>query len=694
MRRSRLQRLGAMGLIVLALALAYSNSFQGAFILDDTGSIRTNDSILHLWPITGPLNPPGEGQTVQGRPLVNLTLAINYAFGGYRVFGYHLMNLMIHIMATLLLFGIVRRVTKNLGVALVTALLWGLHPLQTEAVTYIIQRAESLMALFYLLTLYGFLRATEPGVPDPGYWKGVSLGACLLGMASKEVMVSAPMVVFLFDRAFVAGSFRQAWLARRTYYLGLAATWLLLGALVLTTGNRGATSGIGSGVPVLHYWITQPPAICHYLGLIIWPRHLIFDYGTPWITRPLAYLSEDLFVLLLVGLSLVGLWRNKPWGFCGIWFFAILAPTSIIPGNRQVLSEHRLYLALAPCLILGALALVKFPLKWRWMGGVTAMLVACGLGYVTYARNAVYLTPDSIYGDTVAKIPGNPFNQANYGTALLFSHRYWEAEVHLRRAIEILPHYPIAEDNLGSALSGMGRFDEAKVHFLKAIALDPTMASAHQNMGFALLREGKTDEAIGQIKLALKLEPKGGAIGYDNLGSALASVGKIDEAVEAFRQSVRIDPKSQTAHMNLGNALVAKGRMAEGLEEMSEAVRLGPPNAAAYFNRAVVLCELSRTPEALVDYAHALSIEPRNPNIHQALGDVLLQSNRVEEAADEYRTAISEAPTRPIPHYKLGKVLLLQGDQAAGVAEIRTSLGLDPKYKDASETLKRLGESP
>ena len=205
-------------LVIAAGLFAYHDSFTGAFVFDDVPSIPENATIRHLWPIWQCLSPPhGDRVTVEGRPLINLSLALNYALGGYNVWGYHALNLTVHILAGLTLLGIVRRTllqpalrerfgTAANELALVVALLWTLHPLQTESVTYIIQRAESIVGLFYLLTVYCFIRAVDS--PQCRLWYSLSVAACALGMASKEVMVSAPVMVLLYDRAFLSGSLR------------------------------------------------------------------------------------------------------------------------------------------------------------------------------------------------------------------------------------------------------------------------------------------------------------------------------------------------------------------------------------------------------------------------------------------------------------------------------------------------------
>ncbi len=251
--------LAAAGLIMLVTAAAFSSSFGGTFVFDDPAAIVRNPTIRQLWPISVPLSPPNHGETVSGRPLLNLSLAINYAISRDEVWSYHAVNLAIHLLGTLLLFGILRRTfllpslrdrwgKAALPLAFAVALLWAVHPLQTESVTYIVQRAESLAGLFYLLTLYFFIRGAEgdspifasakigtvptirgasvegsgvrgqgsgPGIDPssfilpPVVWYVGSVIACLLGMAVKEIMVSAPLVVLLYDRTFSPGPFAK-----------------------------------------------------------------------------------------------------------------------------------------------------------------------------------------------------------------------------------------------------------------------------------------------------------------------------------------------------------------------------------------------------------------------------------------------------------------------------------------------------
>jgi protein O-mannosyl-transferase len=374
-----------VALLVLAVIAAYYNSLDVPFVFDDPLAIVENPTIRKLWPLGDVLLPPrGKGVSVEGRPIVNFTLALNYANGGTSVRGYHVVNIAIHALATLTLFGLVRRTLRlprlrsqfgeaALPIAAAIAFLWALHPLQTESVTYVVQRAEALVGLFYLLTLYCFVRGVDfhelrenaseargercHVIDDTSVasqaWFGAAFAACLVGMATKEVMVSAPLLVLLFDRVFAAGSFRNAWRERRGVHIALFATWLLLAFLVMRTGTRGGTAGFGINVTPWAYALTQFEAITRYVALSFWPHPLVFDYGVAWVRNVGDVLPYALFVVALIGTTIVA-WRRWPAvAWLGILFFAVLSPTSsIVPGNRQTLAEHRMYLPLAVVIVL------------------------------------------------------------------------------------------------------------------------------------------------------------------------------------------------------------------------------------------------------------------------------------------------------------------------------------------------------
>jgi tetratricopeptide (TPR) repeat protein len=604
-------------IIVLAALAAYHNSFVAPFLLDDVPSITRNPSIHHLWPLWGPLSPPhGTGWTVDGRPVVNLTLAINYAVGGVTPWGYHALNLAIHILAGLTLFGVMSRTLLSpvlrgrfdavaMRLALTVAVLWTVHPLQTEAVTYVVQRCESLMGLFYLLTLYCFIRGAESATP--GRWYALSVAACLLGMGSKEVMVSAPLMVLLYDWMFVAGDFREVWKRRWRLYAGLAGTWVLLGYLVANTGNRGGSAGFGTEVAWLEYALTQCRAVVQYLKLSVWPYPLVFDYGTATVRHVGQALPYAVVLTALAVGTVISLWRRRAIGFLGVWFFAILAPSSsVVPVAAQTMAEHRMYLPLAAVVTLVVMGI--YTLMGR-RSTIVFLALAVGLGFLTTRRNDDYRTELSIWNDTVAKCPDNSRAHSNLSRALLLAGRLSEAMAECEPALQANPNNPEAHYNFGFILQQMGRTQEAIGEYERTLRLKPDFADAHYNLAVALEKVGREPEAIEHYEQALRSYPDY-VEARVNLGSALLQMGKVSEAIAQYEQALRINPDYAEAHGNLGAIFQRMGKLPEAAAQYEQALRIKPDYVEAHFNLGLALEKLGRVPEAIEHYQQALKLRP------------------------------------------------------------------------------------
>jgi tetratricopeptide (TPR) repeat protein len=608
--------LAAAGLLIVAVAAAYANSFHGPFIFDDNNSIVDNPSIRHLWSARV-LSAPPTCLTTVGRPIVNVSLAINYAAGGLNVWGYHAVNLVIHVLAALALFGLVRRtlllpsMSERFGrasaaLALAVALLWSLHPLQTESVAYIIQRAESIVGLFYLLTMYCFLRSATS--PHGGAWGTVAVVACALGMASKEVMVSAPLVTLLYDRTFISGSFREAWRRRWALYLALACTWAILGLLVfLSAGQGGRPTGLASGNDVWEYARSQFVYIVHYLRLAFWPSGLTLDYGTGRIGDPARIVPCAIVVLLLVAATAAMLVRRpKPpapqgraggaaWGFLGTWFFANLAPTSsILPLIGQVAAEHRMYVPLAAVAagaVLGAYAAMKSKLSGARQtralaaAGVLVLAASAALGWGTRQRNDLYGSALAIWNDAVEKRPSNYRAYDSRGIAYEIEGQYDAAVRDYDKAIELNPNYAGAYNNRGNAYIGLGRYDAAIRDYDKAIALKPNFADAYYGRGNAYSGMSLYNAAIKDFDRAIELNPNH-EMAYINRGIARSNLSMGELAIRDFGKAIEINPGLAMAYGNRGAAYNSMGRYDAAVRDFDKAIELRPTYAKAYLNRA------------------------------------------------------------------------------------------------------------
>ncbi|MFH0983379.1 MAG: tetratricopeptide repeat protein [Planctomycetota bacterium] len=731
------------GLIVAAGIAVYLNSFSGVFVLDDARNIAENARIRHLW-------PPWEIPAGAARPVVELSFAINYALGRLEVFGYHLVNLAVHLLAALTLYGVVRRtllLNEELGrvghvapgLALSVALLWVVHPLLTQSVTYIVQRAEALMGFFYLLTLYCVIRGA--GSSRAWAWYGPAIIACALGMGSKEVMVTAPFMVLLYDRTFLARSLGLAFRRRGGLYLGLAATWGVLFACgyvqaVLTPRpTPGATVGFAfTGITPVEYLLTQPGVILHYLRLSLWPAGLCLDYGWPVARTLEAIVPPALLVGALFAGTLWALWR-KPWvGLVGAWFFLILAPTSSFIPIRDPLFEHRMYLSLAAVVVLvvfgGHALLARICDRRGWRApvrqGVAIGLVvaaAVTLGLTTVHRNRAYHSVPAMWSDVVAKRPGNPRGHGNLATACDETGRLEDAVTHYREELRLMPASHLAHYQLGNVLYKLGRYDEAVEHLAEGVRYDPLSAEKHFNLGNALVLQGKLDAGCVHLREAVRLRPSwaeahasladalirtgnaaegveqyGAALRinpanymwHNRLGVALERSGQNAEATIQYREALRVEPDGPEALYNLGTILSRQGEFDEAIAYLGRAVQRRPDSAETHTNLGLALLRSGRTTEAFGHLTEAARLKPDLANARYHLGELLAAQGRIEPAIEEYRAVLRLRPDHAQTHFKLGELLERLDRREEAMAEYREALRTDPDHQPARQALARM----
>lgn len=583
-------------LIPAATLLAYANSFSGPFIFDDWLWIEVNPHIRHLWPLWDIIQPPW-GAAGTGRPVVVLTLALNYAVSGLNPWSYHALNLVIHTSAALVLFGIVRRTllgqrlgdrfgAQANGLAAAVAVCWAVHPLQTESVTYIIQRMESLMGLFLLLTLYCVIRGSQS--PLRTRWYAMAVICCALGMGTKEGMAIAPIIVLLYDRIFLANSWAELWKQRSALYAALAATWLILISLVIVNSTRvGGLIG-STGVSWWGYAKNQFGAIAHYLRLTFWPDTLCLDYG--WQGSPLPRSWKMMGVIVIVPLAVATGWalaNARPVGFLGAWFFLTLAPTSSVLPIQDMVAERRMYLPLAAVVTLTVIAAWnglsvltrRFKLTPTTLGWAFFALIAGTLAWRTAQRNHDYHSAIAIWTDTIQQRPQNGRAWINLGLAYGQAGQFDSAVASLQRALEVLPTRSVARagayNNLANVRRSQGRYREAVTHLSEALRVNPYDANAHNNLGDALQHLGRREDAMDHFRTAIRLQPDHPLAHY-NLSLLLTELGDVDEALRELQTARRLLPDRPEIPFKLGVLLSKHGRYSEACANFTEALRLKP----------------------------------------------------------------------------------------------------------------------
>jgi len=684
-------------LIILAAFAAYHNSFSGPFVFDDIPAIVDNPSIRHLWPITRVMVPPLSTAGANGRPMVNLSLAVNYAWGGTSVVGYHVVNLLLHVAVALVLFGLVLRTLRlpSLGgwfegkarpIALATTLLWTVHPLLTDSVTAVIQRNELIVGFFYLVTLYGVVRSYDSA--RKSFWYTCAIAACLLGMASKEVMATAPVMVLLYDRAFLSGSFKKSLMQRRPLYLGLSATWLLLVFLISLASDRNDTVGFGHGVAWWVYALTQCQAIVRYLGLALWPQALVFDYGKEVVRDFATVWPQAAILLVLLGATVYATIRRPKLGFAGCWFFGILAPSSsIVPLTTQTMAEHRMYLPLISVVVLATVGL--FAKAGKNAGLAIVVCVAALLGWKTVRRNEVYRSAVSLWSDTTSKRPGNVRAHNHLGNALDSAGRRSEALESYDKALQLQPDYAMACYNKAECLLKLGQTSAAIELFDRALRISPGYFKALRGKGDALVQAGRGDAAIPLYQEALKLQPDDSEAAR-SLGIALLGAGRVPDAIERFEAILRVDPRDAKAHSNLGYALSRVGRIEMAVEHFEAAVRLEPDSAEAHGNYAVALGRAGRLTDAIGEYRQVLKLKPDDPVAYCSMGNAYARTGQLLQAVGAYEEALKQRPEYPEVHNNLATVLRRLGRLEEARKHYGLALQYRPDYPQARRNLAAL----
>ena len=614
--------------LILASGFLYANSLANPFVFDDQNAIVDNTTIRTLAPLRVPLSPPAE-TPVARRPLVNLSFALDYARGGAEAEAFRPTNLAIHLLAGLALFGVVRRALqagaagladprRATALAGAAALLWVVHPLHSETINYISQRTTSLMGLFYLLTFYCALR----GIGGRRGWHAAAVAACAAGMACKESMVTAPVLVVLFERVFVFASMRQAIRSHGGFYVALAATWGVLAALMGWGGRT--TVGFDAGISAWSYLLNQLPILVDYIRLAVWPMALVVDYGLPRELRLADVALPALVVLALAAATLLTLRRWPRAGFPLAAFFILLAPTSsIVPIVTEVGAERRMYLPLAALLALAVCSAgrwLELPSRpspasgshagnlRQWLPAAAVAVLAVLLGAATMRRNVEYQSTLTLAQTTVER---RPHGRAHYALAhaLFEEGQRPEALASFRRSS---PDFPPADFALGSELLVDGRTEEGIARlqrFVERMPEHPAVPSARHSIAAGLAISGKPDEAIAELRDLLS--------GNARLPRAQALLGRLlllneqpGAAVPHLERALAAFPADASIVAHLARALALAGRDGRARTILERGVIAHPGDAVLRGLLGVIIARDGDLQQALAHFRAALAIDP------------------------------------------------------------------------------------
>lgn len=703
-------RVGVSVLVLAAALIAYANSFGNSFHYDDSHSIVDNPHVRSLASIPAYFADPGTfsamPETRMYRPLLLVTYALNYAVGEYEVFGYHVVNFLLHVVNALLIWELAGRLLPGARSPLVAALLFAAHPVLSEPVNYISSRSSLLAALFCLAAMLALVRAA----PDPRGTRGhlEVTGLFLAGLLSKSVAIVFPVLAgaWLIWEAAGTGrrtagrmSFPPAWRGAALLLIGPAAVSL---AYVVATRAIIGKAMLEPVRALASHYATQIKAIPFYLATVATPVRLSVE---PQFSEAPGFLDTTVVIASLGVASLVlvvavGLRRGRVEALCAVWFLAALAPSAVVPLNVLV-NDHRLYLPMAGVVLLLA-HLHDRCRRPGWIAAATLVLLVT----LTLQRNRVWATEETLWANAVATGPAMSRSHMNLGRAYLEQGRYDEAIASSRRALEISPGLDRAHYNIGTAYLSQRQYEPAMASYERALEINPRFLEAVNNLGNAYKEQGLYDEAVGFYRRALELSDAGAI--HHNLGSAFLAAGACDSAASYFAGALARDPDNQTAHEGLARAYLQADQLERAAAVLGEASSKWPEASAIGLLHGDVQAALGRDAEALGRYRQAglsatsarlrlgsrarargdwararhqydegLRAEPDSGQLHNALGEALHAEGEVQEALAEYRLAAELDPKLARAYANIGLVYVQNGRPVEAAAALERAVSLD-----------------
>ncbi|MFC1516736.1 tetratricopeptide repeat protein [Thermodesulfobacteriota bacterium] len=705
----KLSTLKSFSVLLLLIALGfgiYSNTLNAPFYFDDRTDITENLNIRITELRFNVLHNAAFNSPASARPIANISFALNYYFHGYDRLGYHLVNITIHVLSGFFLFLFIKATIElpllreqyrhSATIAFAASLIWLVHPLHTQSVTYIVQRMNSMAAMFYILSLLlyvkGRLNAGRRAWP---WFVGGGL-AWLISLGCKQISATLPLFVFLYEWYFLQNLDRD-WVKHQAKYIfGILILFCLVVLMYLWPDPIKTLTNItdfaNREFSLAQRIFTQARVVIYYISLLFFPHpsRLNLDHDFPisysFINPGTTLLS--LFIIMSIGAVAIYFARKDLLiSFCTLWFLGNLAiESSIIP--LAIIFEHRTYLPYM-FVSLSTVALMYRYIKPKWLSisvfGV--LLVTCSLW--TYERNNVWLDSVILWADCVKKSPKKARPHNNLGFELYKQGRTEEAIEHYLQALRIKPDYGKAHNNLGLAFYEQGRTEEAIEHYLKVLQIRPDSAEAINNLGVALKKQGRKEEAIKRYLEALQIEPDYEKA-HNNLGLAFYEQGRTEEAIDHFLQALRIKPDYQQAHNNLGLAFYKHGRTEEAINHFLQALQIKPDYVEAHYNLGNTLDRKGQTEEAIEHYLEALQIEPDYEKAHNNLGFALYKQGRTEEAIEHYLQALRIKPDYADAHNNLAIALFRKGNINEAISHFRKALRINPDHIHAKDNFKRL----
>ncbi|KPK42675.1 MAG: hypothetical protein AMJ78_01670 [Omnitrophica WOR_2 bacterium SM23_29] len=620
----------AIFLIIAAGVLVYANSLNNPLIWDDGGLIVDNLQIRHIGNIPRLFLQNVYSQDMVGRfyrPILMTTFALNYKLGGLNPYGYHLINLLLHLANAVLVYCLVVLICGNQGLLpFLTALLFAVHPIHTEAVTYISGRADPLAAFFGLTSLIFFIRYFNSKTHSKRFYYLGSFLSFILALLSKEASVIFPFSFILYEVCFSKTRFKPKSLYKYIPFFAALLSYGLVRSVILSNVKEAYL--VTKFIPLTNRLFTIPLVILTYLRLLVSPFGLHMEH-MEYMANPPGSLFEIRVLVPLVFLIVIGflIWRSRKRfmliTFGSLWFFLNLLPVlNLVPINAFI-AEHWLYIPSIGFFLVFSAVLTKFvgfksvrPYIIIFLFGVFVLS-----GYLTFKQNYIWKDHLTFYKYMLKYVPQSSRLHTNLGNTYLTLEMYEEAACEYKEALRLNPtgvHAVYGYINLGVLNEKLGDEDEAIRMYEKVMELDPTFALAFIYIGKIHYRNNKYLDSIKFYRRAVELVPTN-ANYWNDLAGAYLKARKLKEAAQSYEKALDIYPYTLAARVNLGGVYSELGNPKRALEEYMLALRLAPDMPDIYYNIGNVCAQLGNLNLARQYWEKALEIDPNYADAREKL---------------------------------------------------------------------------